>query len=273
MKIHHYTTIDTLALILNNKTIRFNRLDMVDDLEEGNVESSGVKLGHYIFVSCWTENVEESIPLWKMYTNNGMGVRISLEEDMFKDYFLTDQKIENLQATGAMYSKLPLTEILNCEYLISPLFDKKSGFFYRNVEYVSDIHERTKNAVKIEKNEDKIKSMNISFKEIGSYKNSRWAFQEETRFVLNIMPRNSAIGFDSPELGAWFCHVYSNNIQLPFTSYYMNLKDDIFDSMEVTLSPSVTDAQKLIVEALLSKFAPKAKLNDSMLKQYVKLNK
>ena len=32
--IHHYTDIDTLALILANRTIRFNRLDRVDDTTE-----------------------------------------------------------------------------------------------------------------------------------------------------------------------------------------------------------------------------------------------
>ena len=54
-------------LILKNKTIRFNRLDNgLDDLQEGNVSSCGVKLGHYGFVSCWTENKEESVPLWIM---------------------------------------------------------------------------------------------------------------------------------------------------------------------------------------------------------------
>ena len=32
-KIYHYTTIETLALILKHHTIRFNRLDQVDDME------------------------------------------------------------------------------------------------------------------------------------------------------------------------------------------------------------------------------------------------
>ena len=31
MKIYHYTSIETLALIVYNKNIRFNRLDFVDD--------------------------------------------------------------------------------------------------------------------------------------------------------------------------------------------------------------------------------------------------
>ena len=60
--IYHYTNIETLAQILKNKTLLFNRLDCIDDLEEGSVVSSGIYVGRYIFVSCWTETAEESIP-------------------------------------------------------------------------------------------------------------------------------------------------------------------------------------------------------------------
>jgi hypothetical protein len=34
MKIYHYTGIETLALILKTKRIRFSRFDTVDDSEE-----------------------------------------------------------------------------------------------------------------------------------------------------------------------------------------------------------------------------------------------
>ncbi len=58
--IYHYTNIDVLALMLKNRTLRFNRLDHVDDPEESNFISNGVNLGPYTFVSCWTEAKEES---------------------------------------------------------------------------------------------------------------------------------------------------------------------------------------------------------------------
>ena len=32
--LYHYTNIETLALILSNRTIRFNSLDKMDDLQE-----------------------------------------------------------------------------------------------------------------------------------------------------------------------------------------------------------------------------------------------
>ena len=62
MLIHHYTNIESLALILKSKKIRFNRLDRMDDLEEGRVEAQGIPVAKYTYVSCWTEDEEESIP-------------------------------------------------------------------------------------------------------------------------------------------------------------------------------------------------------------------
>lgn len=32
--LYHYTTVETLALILKNRTIRFRSLDQMDDLQE-----------------------------------------------------------------------------------------------------------------------------------------------------------------------------------------------------------------------------------------------
>lgn len=46
--IHHYTNIDVLTLILKNRTLRFTRLDQMDDPEECNFVSNGVNLGQYV---------------------------------------------------------------------------------------------------------------------------------------------------------------------------------------------------------------------------------
>ncbi|WP_214653896.1 hypothetical protein, partial [Vibrio anguillarum] len=69
MKFHHYTTIETLALILDSRKIRFNRLTNVDDMEEADLYGK-YNIGRFLYVSCWTTNSIESIPLWNMYTGN-----------------------------------------------------------------------------------------------------------------------------------------------------------------------------------------------------------
>ena len=84
MRIYHYTTIETLALILHNKTIRFSRLDTVDDPDEYGFEKDAHNPAKYTYVSCWTTNNKESIPQWVMYGNQKRGVRISLDSNLFE---------------------------------------------------------------------------------------------------------------------------------------------------------------------------------------------
>ena len=51
--LYHYTSIEKLALILKNRTIRLNPLDKMDDLQEqktADVEN----IGKFVFISSWT---------------------------------------------------------------------------------------------------------------------------------------------------------------------------------------------------------------------------
>lgn len=68
-KLYHYTSINNLALILKSKSIRFGRLDQVNDPTEGMADDFYC-LSPYIFVSCWTGNNQENLALWNMYTPN-----------------------------------------------------------------------------------------------------------------------------------------------------------------------------------------------------------
>ncbi len=49
--LYHYTSIETLALILKNRTIRFNNLLNVDDPEEAETKDLGLS-GKHCLVSC-----------------------------------------------------------------------------------------------------------------------------------------------------------------------------------------------------------------------------
>ena len=67
--LYHYTSLETLALILTNKSLCFNTLLNVDDIEEAETSDMGL-LGKYVYVSCWTDEAAESIPMWQLYTPN-----------------------------------------------------------------------------------------------------------------------------------------------------------------------------------------------------------
>ena len=60
--LYRYTSLESLALILKSRQIRLNPLDKMDDLQEqktADVEN----LGKFVFISSWTEESDESIPM------------------------------------------------------------------------------------------------------------------------------------------------------------------------------------------------------------------
>ncbi len=269
MKLYHYTSLDSLALILKTKTLLFNRLDCVDDMEEGAVESGGVKLGHYIFVSCWTESVEESIPLWKMYAGDGMGVRIGLEHNMFKQFYIENPKWGGQQWQGNGWFPLPPSEFEK-EYMVLPIFTPGEGFFYRHIEYVDSVAEKTKNAFRLQPDGKGKADVSIELGEIGRYKHKRWGFQEETRFVLNIFPFNP-FQANPNDISTIAIQAYLENRELGFTKYFMNLDENVLGNIEITLSPNANEGHRIMVEALVKQYAPNAIINDSRLGTLVKL--
>lgn len=271
MKLYHYTNLKSLALILKNKTIRFNRLDQVDDLEEGVVESLGIKFGKYVFASCWTESDEESIPLWKMYGGDNGGVRIALEKEMFQEYLVNDLMVDNMKTEGSMWAKIPRQEFMNPEYFVMPIWDYNGNYFYRRVEYVDDVSVYTKNAACYDNIHDNRGCFSIKTRDFGTYKNKRWAFQNETRFVLNIFPENPLLLCHHPELSSIVASALRNNKELPFTYYDLHIKPEVINNIEIMLSPSADEADRLIVEALVEKYVPSATVIPSALGKVVRL--
>lgn len=276
MKIHHYTTIETLALILKNKTIRFNRLDKVDDLEE-NAISNGVKIGQYSFVSCWTDDESESIPLWKLYTGSGIGVRISLDHEMFKVY--VNNGIQYINGVpfnpqpGYLKTITPISDFINSENVVIPVAENELPYIFKKVQYVSDINKNICKLVvkqQLSSNESRI-SLNIT--NFGLYKQERWSFERESRFVLVIFPgtrfkdaESFLNGYKNMFFNAW------NNGLIPSIDYYdMHLKDEVFIDMIVTLSPSMPEPSRIIVESLNRQYAPKAEIRISSLEGKVHL--
>ncbi len=254
MKLYHYTSLETLALILKNRTIMFNRLDKVDDVEEGTIESNGVYLGRNVFVSCWTEDAEESIPMWNMYAHGCAGVRIALEKDMFCDYLIKDIQLFNGQKTqGSIYCKLPPEDFTNDNYWILPMTDINKEIFYRHVEYVNDVMEMTNKIVSLTKNEDGTSKTDIPLAKIGKYKHKRWEFQHESRFALTAFAKNPLLQ-NPNEVGNIMINTILQNQPLPIERYFMHLKDDVMENIEIIISPEANEAHRLIVEALCNQY-------------------
>lgn len=99
--LYHYASLDTLALILHNRTIRFSRLDKVDDPQEQRSADSQ-NLGKMKLVSCWTSSDEESIPMWREYAGAECGVRIQMKSHPFKRYSVSTESLSKLSSDAVL---------------------------------------------------------------------------------------------------------------------------------------------------------------------------
>ena len=88
-RLYHYTNVDALLKILTTKRFKFSRIDRVNDpLERLYLQDNDMY--RRIFVSCFNHSDSESIPLWKVYTQKGLGVRLGLFfcEDNIQNHFV-----------------------------------------------------------------------------------------------------------------------------------------------------------------------------------------
>lgn len=266
MRIYHYTSIDTLEKVLKNKSIRFNRLDNVDDMMESDVS----QYAKYVFVSCWTESAEENIALWKMYTSDiTQGVRISLPKDMFKSYpILKDTHLKTKLICSLIPEKIEKT----ADYHVLPIdleTDDENESFYRHIEYV-----RNPRLVVGEIRHQEFSKhgfgITLDVNRLGRFKEKYWEFQQEVRFALTILPFNPLKLIYRKDARDIISSRMERKVNLPFSDYYLNLKDDVFDQLKITLSPNITEENRERVKQLIEAYAPKAIVCESSFNGRVK---
>lgn len=258
----HYTDINTLALILKNRTIRFNRLDRVDDITEGESFTT-LKLEKFFFVSCWTHCANESLPQWNMYTRDMAGVRITLPRRMF-DYkpLIVPDKFKAI-VEGSLISPIPFEQMFSATYFIPPIF-LTDRHFGRAVEYSPDFVSKKNDAIRFEVNSNGRVNAQISDPTgIASLKGPDWVFQNEYRFVLFIVPSP-----DIPREERFFDDFARQLPSVVVTSLYegkgpnldyldVSISQKAIESIQITTGPLCSDGDRAIVEALLESYAPK----------------
>lgn len=259
MKIYHYTSIENLALILKHKTIRFSRLDQVDDVEEATYGSGpyNTLLGQYAFVSCWTKEKKENLALWNMYTKY-KGIRIGLDEDMFITYPIKP----NIKSFFNSYIKF------ENDYFISSINNEAKLI---DVNYVTSPEDYIKDIVKEEND-----MLGICTENIGIYKRKEWDCQKESRFRLIIFPVNPKyveiiqkrklddFSLLTQAMGA-FCQSLKENYKISLLYKDMPIKKEALDNIEIMLGPNTSEGERAIVEALLTSF-PNHTIKDSYFK-------
>ena len=253
--LYHYTSIESLALILKNRSIRFYALDNVDDVNEG-VTSDLSSIGQWFLVSCWTDNPTESIPLWNMYSSRMKGVRIQLPVFPYDD--------EYYQENGeySVFDDVVTDEGRRLEFLVA--YPKEKLY---QIEYIS----QSKDTRLLPKKTIGTQVvMDFKVEDIGRYKYPEWNFQKEWRYKIFIIPKDLVSFhkrvFTSQEAAFdELKKIFSQKKGL--ISYHdMKISESALDALEILTAPLCDDAEYEIIDALTRRHARNAKTTRSQLK-------
>ena len=247
--LYHYTTIDTLALILKNRSILFTRADLVNDLEEINIlDKPEVKKSS--FISCWTAQRNESIPMWNLYANEAKGVRIKLKSPFFEGssppHEITNHNCKIIVLKNIQNFIERENDYEWLKYLFGPIevnYEMNTG-----VNVLTD-----DNSLIVDK--------------IGTIKSEHWAFEKEFRFLaLANHDWNSQTETFEIKDEPYYSEVKSD-------CFAIKIDEEIFNEIEVTLGPCCQESEEIIVESLLKRFTTNGQVQHSELKDKIRCEK
>lgn len=264
--LYHYTSIDTLALILKNKTIRLNPLTKLDDKQEQ--KTADVKnIGKFVFVSSWTSEIDESIPMWEMYTKPTAGVRIKLKTNPFLQHQTSFKDVVNaLGLTVVNQSDLNVSvpTFLNLSILIRKGYFSPqawSGDILKMVRYTNDISLLEPQILSFSK-----EGFQLAIGKMGIYKDEHWSYQKEWRYLMTFLPLDlSSMNTVEERFKSMVLNLTHGKEKPPFEYYDLDLDPESFKQMDITLSPKISDANRIIVESLIQKHNPYAHFHESVL--------
>jgi hypothetical protein len=269
--IYHYTDIETLALILKNKTVRFNRLDRVDDISESSFEK--VALQKFLFVSCWTTDEKESLPQWNMYTRDMAGVRIKMAKEPFHEYVIEFKNHLRFLGPKMTNSPLPLERLATEDYFVMSNFSDKANFG-RSVNYTDNFAELKNEKIEISQPNEPFFLQIGNIAGTASLKSTDWKFQKEFRFILLILPLLSRSFRNWQDRFHSSIRFYFQNGESPtFDHFDVELRDDVIDNIEVTTGPLCSHGEKIIVKSLMEKFTQSGTMNSSSLEGTIRSRK
>lgn len=266
---YHYTNLDTLVLILKNRTFRLSPLSNMDDKQESMTQEK-INLGKYIYVSCWTKTETESIPMWSMYTSRNSGVRIKLRSSCFREYDIDKECMQelcpNLTIEGpesSIKTFFPIEDFVEQPFICTPFQNKQ---LLIPVTYTSDSSLLQPKLIK-----ESQTGLEIEFDKLGKFKNKAWQFQDEWRYRMTVIPLSVKESLNTPPE-----QLSTNVIQRIISETYampefidLDIEDKVFNEMEVTISPFMSDGNRIIAYDLMEKYCTSAAIKVSELDNLV----
>lgn len=271
--LYHYTSLETLALILSNRTICFNNLLYVDDVDEAESQDMG-NFGRFLYASCWTSEEKESIPLWNLYTPDMHGVRIRLPRFPFKKYsykkgeYFLGEDVETYINMEKLYNEDKVSIVSTQPILIAVEYTDEQNKLFPHVRTLSspDAIERYLKAKDMKEAEGT--AVSYSFEKIGRCKRLEWGFQKEWRYIFSVMPMGlkecNPLSFQKQQ--EIIRRIEDKEYTPPYARMFLDIDENALKNIEVLCGPKMSQAEKILVKALLKEYCPEGKYRESKLR-------
>ena len=261
----HYTTIEALKCILKYKTIRLRPLSTLDDMEEALSQDSKA-IGNYIFVSSWSAEGNEMIPMWFMYSDQGKGVRLELPTNPFVNYsYSPEEQLKHglIPIQETLVTMLPLEVILAKNHFVAPWHKDK---VLKPIEYTDET-----NALYPQLWTYKGVTETFSYGKMGICKNTYWSFQKEWRYILHVMPfslekANYLINNNPSELSAIMHQVSDGKAPCPIKYFDLEIDPVALSQMKIVLGPLMSQKDADTVRGIANDTDRRIMVLDSQLK-------
>ena len=270
--LYHYTSLEALKCILENETIRLKPLSTLDDMEEA-LSKDCKGIGDYVFVSSWSGEQKEMIPMWYMYGDSYKGVRIGLPKMPFRRYQYTPLEQRNHGVIPNdekdLEIDLPLKDVCNPNYIVSP--------FKRDHQLIEVLYDNDPDLLIRQLWYDTDEAVSFSYGKMGKYKNKYWSFQKEWRYIVTIMPisfdmANKYIQYAPERLKDFFEKVSSGVIPCPFDHYDLSIDNEMLSKMEITLGPLMSEEDRVTVHRIINEKGCPILVKDSELDGRIRSN-
>ena len=251
--LYHYTSIESLAYILKRATFRFTRVDRLNDPLDG-LSSDIEKARKHIFVSSWTANSEDQIPMWKMYTHDMSGIRIRLPSTLFSkspQLETFDLGIEG-QYLGCRCDPFSA----NCSYFGIPI-EIKYVFGPWEIVYVTSREEVAKKCIRESVAPTGIAVKHVNLNNLGAVKVKDWQFEREWRFRVYATPTGFP-GLVSSDLSP---DIFLPDMPIEYIDVPINRK--CLSELEILIGPLGSEAHEIKVASLTGIYAPNARIAKS----------
>ena len=259
----HYTSLERLAQILKNRTIRLSPLENMDDLQERKARDID-NFGRFFFTSCWTEEKTESIPMWNMYTNIRAGVRIALPKNPFKRHRTTVEGLTSVLKTPPMSNStneantfLDLADLYRNNYFSPQAW---SGDILFQINYTDDIELLEPHIVF--RSDNKI---NLQTSTFGRYKNTYWKFQKEWRYLMLFIPMHfgTDVNLMNYEFNLTVNRMALGQQAAPFDHFDLDIDPEMFKKMIITKSPKLSEGNQILLNSIIKEYNPNAHIEES----------